>query len=448
MTAFKFFNIKGDLFATTFSFGMQAVIKLCSSLILTRILQPESYGVVTIVMSIVFVVEMLADLGVTVFVVRDKHGENPTYLNTAWTLRLGRGLLNGAIMFLSAPLIARLYGTPLLEMPLRVFSLWFVIAGFESMSFPIAIRRKRSRLLMYSELTTTFISTLFAVTYCHYSRDYWGMLYATLLGRLLLTLFSRRFYPEFRPKLQFDRQAARDMFQLTKFVLPSSFLSMVLLQFDKVVFLRLFDLRLLGLYGLAGGIAGPIDGLITNICRMVLYPRCAHNFREHRDTFAQRYYTENVKLFATVLTLPAAIFGAADLIIAVLYPARYAQSAPILRAFMVRALLLSATTPAEELLVATGESHVILMGNLFRAGWVFTATFAGYYIAGFPGFMYGAALAGVPPLAYYFWLQHKKGMLIVKYELLKAGFALGIAASAYMAASLLLSTWPNLHLRH
>ena len=112
MAGFKLFNVKGDLFATGLTFFAQAVIKLGSSLILTRILRPEAYGIVTILLSIVFVVEMLSDIAVTVPIVRHDEGENPAYLNTAWTLRLCRSVLNTLLVFAAAPLIARVYAVP------------------------------------------------------------------------------------------------------------------------------------------------------------------------------------------------------------------------------------------------------------------------------------------------------------------------------------------------
>src|SRR5271170_4112216 len=122
----KFINFRGDLFATGACFAAQAVIKLASSLILTRLLRPEAYGIITILMSIAFVVEMLADIGVTVFIVRDPNAEQSRYLNTAWTMRLGRSLLNTTILMLGAPLMATsIYHAPELAAPLRVFSLWF-----------------------------------------------------------------------------------------------------------------------------------------------------------------------------------------------------------------------------------------------------------------------------------------------------------------------------------
>ncbi len=66
--------LKGDLFATAASFAAQAVIKLGASLILTRVLKPEAYGIVTIVSSIGVVVALLGDIAVTVSLVRHERG--------------------------------------------------------------------------------------------------------------------------------------------------------------------------------------------------------------------------------------------------------------------------------------------------------------------------------------------------------------------------------------
>jgi O-antigen/teichoic acid export membrane protein len=440
---FKLFNVKGDLFATAFSFVAQGAIRLGSSLVLTRIVLPEAYGIMTILLSIYFVVEMLADVNVSLFIVRDKNGADPRYLNTAWTMRFGRGLLNSVIVFLCAPLISSsLYHIPALTSPLRVFSLLFTIAALESMAFPLAIRRKQTRIYVYSELVTSFLATGFTITYCYYSRNYWGMIYGTLLSRALMTLFSYQFYRDLRPKLQFDRTAAREILQLTKFTMPSSMLTLALSQFDKVAFLRLFDLSLLGVYGLAANIAALIESLITKISQLVLYPRCAHNFRTDRDTFALKYYTENIRLFIAILILPAAVGGAAHFIIRFLYPAQYALAGTVLQALMLRAALLSLASPAEDLLIAAGESHVILFGNIFRAVSMCAASLIGYYFLGFLGFIYGIAFSGLPPLIYYLWLQRGKGMLNVRYEIYKVAFVLGIAVTAHLASTLLLAFWP------
>jgi O-antigen/teichoic acid export membrane protein len=416
---------------------------------MTRILRPDDYGVMIVLMSVIFVVEMLADIGVTVFIIRDKNAEEPRYLNTAWTMRLIRAVINGALLFTLAPFIASyLYHTPALTTPLRVISLWFLITGLESMSFPIAVRRKSSRIQMYSELATTIVTTVFSITYCFFSRNYWGMILGTLLGRIILTALSYRFYPGLRPRLHFDWQAAKEIFGFTRFTMPSSVLTLALSQFDKAVFLRLFDLQLLGVYGLATNIAGPIESLISRISQMVLYPRCAHNFRTDQPSFAKKYYGENVRLFFSIMIVPASVGGAARFIITFLYPSRYAAAAVVLQAFMVRAAVLSISSPAEDLLVAAGAPQVMLIGNVIRALWMLVASLVGYYLFGFIGFIYGTALNGLPALVYYFWLQQRKGYLVVRYETYKFFFVFVVAILAYVSSSILLLYWPKAPFRH
>ena len=437
--------LKGDLFATASSFVAQAVIRLGASLVLTRVLKPEAYGIVTIVSSIGVVIALLADIAVTISLVRHERGDEPGFLNTAWTLRLGRALLNTLLMFWAAPLIASIYHAPELTYPIRVYSPWFLIWALESMSFPLAIRRRNARIIVYSELVANIVATGFTLVYCYYTHDYMGMVYGILLQRVLMTLMSYGFYRDVRPRLTVEREAARELLRYTRFAVPSSFISLALGQFDKAIFLRLFDLSLLGVYGLAGNITNPVEGLIGKIGQLVMYPRCAHDFRAARATFVVRYYTANTSLYIITLALPAAICGAAQLLINVLYDPRYSQAGAVLQAFMVREMLLSLSAPAESMLIASGELQVQLQGNIFRAASMIIGTVGGYYLGGFMGFVYGGALSGLAPLLYLWWLQQKRGFLLLRYELYKVIFLLAVAGAAYLTSSLLVHLVP-LHL--
>jgi O-antigen/teichoic acid export membrane protein len=444
----KAVNIRGDLFATAFTFSLQALIRLVSSLVLTRVLLPEAYGIITILASVLYVIANTFDTNVNLFIVRDKNAEKPRYLNTAWTMQLSRAVLSGAVLFVCAPLIAtKIYDLPSLIVPLRVFSLMFLIGGFESMAFALAIRRKQARLQMYSELAASLLSTSFSIVYCYRYHTFWGMAFGMLINRLIMTVLSYHFYPQLRPRLFIDLAAAREILVYSKFTMPSSFLTLGLTQFDKIVFLRLFDLRLLGIYGLAGNIAGSIETLISKISQAVLYPRCAHNFREHPDTAARRYYTENTKLFAAILAMPAAISGAAHLIITLLYDSRYSEAGSVLQALAIRAVLLALASPAEDLLISAGQFHVILVGNVLRTTWIILGSLIGYHFLGFLGFIYGLSLSGLPPWIYYLWLQKSKGMLIAKYEMYKVAFALGVGFTSYVGSALLLALFPGLRIK-
>ena len=445
---FRLINVRGDLFATALSFGAQAIVRLGSSLVLTRILNPSAYGVITVIMSVMFVIEMLADLGVTVFVIRDERGDDAAFINTAWTLRFGRAILNAGVLFVAAPFIADwIYHLPDLTAPLRTISICFVIGGLESMTFALAVRHQKSRILMYSELAGTLLATVFQITYCYFSNDFWGILYGIIINRLFMTVVSYGFFKDKRPKFAYDREAAKKIFNTTRYTVPSGVLLLLNAQFDKIIFLRLFDLRLLGIYGLAANIAGPIEVLIGRISQSVLYPRCAHNFRQDPVSFSRKYYSENIKLFIGLILLPAVVGGSASLIVSALYPTRYAFAAPILMAFMLRALLLALGNPAEDMLVAAGEVQVMLVGNICRTVWVFVASVAGYYAYGFIGFLYGVSLSNLTPLIYWFWSQHRKGFMVWRYELYKVIFALLIASISFAVSRLILANYPEIVIR-
>ena len=444
----RLINVKGDLFATAFTFGLQALIRLVSSLVLTRVLVPEDYGTISILLSILYVVGNIVDTNVTIFIVRDPNAEQPRYINTAWTIRLSRSILSCAVLFAVAPLIATgIYHLPSLTLPLRVFSFWFLIDGFESMAFALAVRRKKARLQMYCELGSNIVATAFSIAYCYRYHTFWGIAFSMLLNRLILTVLSHLFYRELRPRFALDLTAAREILSFSKFTIPSSFLTLALNQFDKTIFLRLFDLGLLGIYGLAGNIAGSIEGVISKVSQSVLYPRIAHNFREHPDTATTRYYTENVKLFAGIIAMPAAVCGAAHFLITLLYNSRYAAAGSVLQALALRTLLISFASPAEDLLISTGRYHVILIGNILKAASIVTGSLLGYYFFGFLGFVYGIALSTLGPLAYYLWLQKKNGLLIARYELYKVAFALAIVALSYLGSTLFLTLLPGFTLK-
>src|ERR1700722_16087691 len=132
MGIFTRINLKGDLVVSVATFAGLATLKFGSSLILTRILLPDAYGIITILLSVSFPLALLSDVGTYTSIVRAPNGDSRAYLNTAWTIRFVRSALNATIMFFATPFIVHLFGTPALSSPLRVFSLWFLIDAFES----------------------------------------------------------------------------------------------------------------------------------------------------------------------------------------------------------------------------------------------------------------------------------------------------------------------------
>jgi O-antigen/teichoic acid export membrane protein len=249
---------------------------------------------------------------------------------------------------------------------------------------------------------------------------------------------SYGFYRHLRPRFEIDREAATALLGFTKYVTPSSIVGVLSGQFDKVVFLRLFDLHLMGLYGVAASIAAMVDSLTLTVTRRILYARCTQAFRNSPSGVRAAYYGQNIELFALILFLPAAVGGTAYFVITFLFDHRYALAGPILQALMIQSSLLALSASAEVLVVAAGNIRATLVANLLRFVWMASASLAGYGFAGFEGFLYGYVLNPLPALLYNYWMQGKAGLLDVRYELSKVGYALVVFGIFSFIAQILL----------
>lgn len=424
----------GELFYVTASFGLIAVIRLVSSVVLTRILYPEAYGLVAIISSIVFTVEMMSDLGVATLMVRHEKAETDEYLSTLWTVRFLRCVINGGIVLLAAPVLADVYGTPHLALPLQCFSIFFLLQGLESMSLLRAIRNKKASKVSIIEVISLLVATATAILVSLHTRDHVGMIVGIIVNRGATTALSYAFSDPFRPRFALDRTVCRDLFLIARFVMPSSILTMAISQFDKIIFLRLFNLALLGLYGLAANVIQAVDSIIVTLTQNVLLPQLAEAFRRDRKSATSVYYLDNARLHAFVLLLPAVVGGAAHLIVEVLFDPRYEGAALVLQAFAARSVLLAFYSSSENLLVASGHNHIGLMGNVLRAVWLMPGVLIGYYFFGFRGFLVMAVLYNVPGLCYYFWLQAREGLVVIRYEVYRVTLAAAVFAVTFAMA--------------
>ena len=285
-------------------------------------------------------------------------------------------------------------------------------------------------------------------------KNAYALIYGPLLQRALLTIGSYFFYRNIGVGFAFDREAVVDQFKFARFVMPSSLLTIVLSQYDKVVLLRLFDLSLLGIDGIAGNMLAPITGVISRNARVVLYARCADYFRTDRATARSRYYGENRRrLFAVGVTLPAMLAGFSQSIVAVLYDPYSMMAGTILMILSLGGIILALQNASENLLVASGRNHIVLYANVILLVSAIPATFLGYYLFGFYGFLWFNLAATLPLLIYLYREQNRLDLLDMKSELRLLGAAalvfLGCWGAGHFFLSFIPSGWLHLGLnRH
>ena len=430
----------GRVASIAFNVGATNVLRIASSMTLTRLLDSTAYGVVGVITSVAFMLGMLSDVGIYDFLVRHHEGEERKFLDQVWTIRLIRGLTLAVVMILISKPITIFLGKPQLAPVVAVWSLSFFLDGLSSLAFATAVRHQKLWRLSNMELTAN-VGTLFvSITLAAITHSYWAMIGGMLAGSLIKLVLSYALFPESRRRWHFNMARSREMWGFSRYIAMSSILSLAILQSDKVVLARIMPLSAYGLYAIAVTLAAAPAGLSTPYATRILLSVYSKAAREARETLRRVVYQTRRKVTLLYMGGVGLLLGAAPLVIEVLYDPRYRGVTPFLQLLLISAGLRMPSLSAKQALIAIGRTGAQLFANIFSITWL--------AIGGLIGLMTGhimllVAIVGtleVPNLACFLWVMRREKLVDWREEAfgpaaMVGGVAVGSAISwAAMAA--------------
>mgnify|MGYP003767681351 CR=1 FL=1 len=171
------------------------VVRLGKSLILTRLLFPEAYGVMAIVWAVLYALEMLSDVGLSAAVIRHKRGDDPDFLNTAWTMKTIRGGILCAVACAVAYPASVFYGKPELALLIPVAALTSLIEGFASTKIFSCQRSMVYGRLTMLEFADSLFGLVVTLTWAYFYPSVWALLGGAVVGRLFQVISSHLMPP-------------------------------------------------------------------------------------------------------------------------------------------------------------------------------------------------------------------------------------------------------------
>lgn len=400
------------------------LLRIISSATLTRILDVKAFGVVGLVTSVAFVFALVSDIGVQPFVIRHARGDEQDFLDEIWTMRLIRSIALTALMAALAVPVSLALGKPDFSPIIVVWSVNFTLDGLASMAFATAVREQKLWRLAWLDLGASVLVFLVSVILGILLRNYWALLFAMIVGAICKTALSYWLFPNSSRRLRFSRETAREMWQFSRYIAPSSLMWMFVLQSDKLVLARMMPLAMFGLYSLAVTISSAGSALASNYTRRVLYPAYAAAVRTGAPPLRQLFYGRRRWPNLCYMFAIGAMGGGAELIVAILYDPRYSGVTVYLRLLSISAALVLANTASEEVLIAAGKLRATLNVNVVRIIYLVV----GVAVA----IVYGSTLflvavfsfVEVAAMANYWYSLRKEGLFDLREE------AIGLAAGA------------------
>src|SRR4051812_19222767 len=155
--------------------GLQLVLRLGSSLILTRLVLREDYGIYGTALAVLFFFEFLSDIGLRPAVVRSARGEDPAFLGTAWSVVLLRAVGLSVAVFGLAWVLPALYQKPELHAVLLVLAVRPVLVAFQNPTLFVLYRRINYRVPFYLDISQTLIAVPVTVFLAWQFRNMWAL---------------------------------------------------------------------------------------------------------------------------------------------------------------------------------------------------------------------------------------------------------------------------------
>lgn len=426
------------LFATT---AANNFLRLASNLMLTRILAPDAFGAAGVFISVSQIFALISDLGVNAFIVRSREGEDPRFLNVVWSIRFARSVVLTVSMFSLAKPIAEAYSAPELTDALRVSSLLFLLEGMKSLHPIVAERQRRVAYVSTVETISLAIQILATVITAYIFRSYWGLLYGLFIGGAIGVIFSYRLYPGGLHHFAFEAETARELWGFARIVIPSSVITLILMQADKILISRTLSIESFGLYILATNISMAGSQLVNAWSQRVLYPKFAEVERRAPASLRSEFYQSRIRVSSFLAFAFGFALGAGEFLARTLFDDRYLGVGLFLSIMFISPLALLIARPAESVVIARGRIQSAFEANLVRLAWIALSAPAMLHYVGVVGVALAFALVEAAA-AVYWWLRlWRSGLLNVKIELIFVGagligIALGFAANAGVNAAL------------
>lgn len=379
---------------TMFGYGTNQMLRLAGNLILTRLLFPEAFGLMAIVQAVMVGVVMLSDVGIEQSIVHNKRGDEPAFVNTAWTLKVIRGVLMWVALWLLAYPIASFYGEPMLAQLLPVAGLTAIIGGLSSTKIASADRNLGIARTTVIDVGSYAFGLAVTIVWAWMDRSIWSLVIGSIVGAAAKTIASHVWLDGITNRFSWDPESLRSLRTFGQWIFVGSALTFLVGEGSRLLIGNLLDVRMLAFFSLAMVINLFPFQICQQIGGRILFPAYSEILRERPERlYAAVQKSRLIQIVPYWLICVCFVYFGQSLM-GILYDERYKDSGWMLQMLALGSLVGSLMSSYNGILWAKGlarTSTVLLAIQLFIQ---IPAMMIGSYLGGAKGLVFAVATVG------------------------------------------------------
>lgn len=222
------------------------VVQFVVSIVLARLLSPEDFGLIAIIMIFIQLANVFVQTGFNSSLIQKKDTDELDFSSVFWGSLFVTVILY-IILFFTAPFIATFYNRPLLTPVLRVLGLTLFLGTINSIQEAFIARNMLFKKLFYRSIGAAIPSGIVGISLAYIDFGVWALV-AQQLSNMAIICVIMWFTVKWRPRFIFSFERVKSLFSYGWKLLVSALLDVGYNNLRSLVIGKMFAPATLGFY--------------------------------------------------------------------------------------------------------------------------------------------------------------------------------------------------------
>lgn len=339
--------------------GAQFILQI----ILARLLSPEHYGVLSIMIIFTTLANVFIQNGFNTALIQNKDVNDRDYSSVFWVSLGISGVLYTAIFFAS-PLIGSFYNMPDIVTPMRVLALMLFPGALNSVQLAKVSREMDFRKVFYSNIAAVLISGGVGIIIALRGGGLWALVAQSLLN-VLVACIVMRFTSGVKLKLVCELHRVRMLFRFGWKLLVSSLIDTLYQDLRSLVIGKKYDSGTLGYYNRGKQFPQFIINAVNGAVQSVMLPAMSKE-QDDRTKVKAMMRTSITTSAYIIFPMMAGLAAVASPLISLLLTDKWLPAVPYMQIYCFTLAFYPVHTCNLQAINAMGRSDIFLKLEIIK----------------------------------------------------------------------------------
>jgi len=364
-------------------------IQFISGIILARLLMPEDYGCIGMLVIFMTVATVFMDGGFGSALIQ-KHKPTQEDYSTIFWWNMGMSVLLYLILFLIAPYVAIFFRMPILSDVLRVQGLVLIFSAISVIQVNQLQKQMQFKKIALVRLFSTIIALAVTILLAYKGWGVWSLVSQHLL-LVLIPSVAFCFTNKWLPSLLFSKKSFIELFSFGVFMFLTHIINAVCNNIQGLLIGRYYNAQTMGYYSKGRSVEGMATNSISEALKQVTFPLYAE-FQKDLNALAEIIKRMTISVSFVTYPIIFVMILIAKPTFLVLYSERWLESVHYFQILCLAGLGTCLTGLNLQAIAAIGKSKLMFSWTVYKRIASIVMIVAGMWFFGMEGLLWAVVL--------------------------------------------------------